>query len=500
MTIRRSVGTTDSERLLAKLCEETFLGFWSYANPFREQGGPKELCDLLVVCGNHVILFSDKSCVFPDTGNVQRDWSRWYRRAVKASAKQVLGAERWIKQHPNRIFIDHKCTQPLPISLPEPAKCQFHRVIVALGATARCKREFGGSGSLQVTPSIVANAHHDARNFDVQPFHIGTVEADVQHLHVFDDFTLPLLLKELDTVADFVAYLEFKETLLSSGKVGTIAGEENLLAMFLSNFVQTGDWSDLLIQATDDAVLDISSTAWQVYASSQPYRERREAFQHCYVWDKIIGEFATHSFGGTLIKGSPLTVADNETMFRYMASEPRLARAFLSATMLQRWSQYEENRVDYRIVQSPTHADMLYVFVFVPNTCETESEYRELRQGYLTSYCSLVARKQEKHDLVLGIATQAGDEPYRTFDVFALQNGHWTPEMESIVNEIELDLEVSGEGPIHHLERGDSQSQTEPNSQNPNGRRRGKLRPKSRRNDKCPCGSGKKYKKCCLRR
>ena len=77
MAIEKSKGTTESERLLADLCEKTFLGFWSYPNLFRDQGGGKEICDLVVIFGNHIILFSDKSCEYPDTGNTQHDWARW---------------------------------------------------------------------------------------------------------------------------------------------------------------------------------------------------------------------------------------------------------------------------------------------------------------------------------------------------------------------------------------------------------------------------------------
>lgn len=96
MAPTKSEGSTPSERLLARLCEQTFLGFWSYANTFRDQGGPKELCDLTVVCDNHILLFSDKSCAFPDTGNVKLDWSRWFRKTISESAKQLVGAERWL--------------------------------------------------------------------------------------------------------------------------------------------------------------------------------------------------------------------------------------------------------------------------------------------------------------------------------------------------------------------------------------------------------------------
>ena len=90
----KSQGTTPSERYLAKLCEQTFLSLWSYPNVFRDQGrvrngGGKEVCDLLVVCGRDVVIFSDKSCDFPATGNLKTDWSRWYKRAIKNSTKQL---------------------------------------------------------------------------------------------------------------------------------------------------------------------------------------------------------------------------------------------------------------------------------------------------------------------------------------------------------------------------------------------------------------------------
>ncbi len=92
MVILKSGGATPTERLLAKLCEQTFLGFWSYPNTYRDQGGPKELCDLLVVSGNNIIIFSDKRCAFPDTGDLKLDWSRWYRKAILGSAQQSTSA------------------------------------------------------------------------------------------------------------------------------------------------------------------------------------------------------------------------------------------------------------------------------------------------------------------------------------------------------------------------------------------------------------------------
>lgn len=459
MKIRKSTGTTDSERLLASMCEKTFLGFWSYANPFRNQGDGKELCDLLVVCGNHIIIFSDKSCEFPNSGNDLRDWSRWYRRAIEHSAKQLKGAERWIRNFPDRIFLDEHCTQKLPITLPKPEECHFHFVLVSLGAAKRCRDALNGSGSLYLKPSIIPKAHYDNTKYKVKPFHIGMVVNNSYRFHVFDEVTLPLVLEELDTITDFVAYLEFKESFLNSVKIDTIFGEENLLALFLCDFTKTTYWKDLIMQTDENSILEISDQTWHVYKESVAYKERKTSQEYSYIWDNIIKEFATHSFDGTLVEGSPLTISDNETIFRRMASEPRLSRTFLAFTMLERWHQYEAGRVDYRIVQSPTHEDTLYVFLFVPKDGYSETDYRNLRRKLLASYCFLVAYKQLKHSLILGIATQAGEDLYRTFDVIALRKDAWLTELKwdrETIRKIEEELGVTGEGTIHYFDQKDS--------------------------------------------
>jgi hypothetical protein len=129
-----------SEEYLAALCNDSFLSFWSFANPHRTDGPrSKELCDHLVIFGDHVIIFSDKSCAFPDTGDLSRDWRRWYDRSIKSSIKQVIGAERWIREHPDRIFTDNKCATPLPVAVPPADRIIIHRIVVALGAGQRCR-------------------------------------------------------------------------------------------------------------------------------------------------------------------------------------------------------------------------------------------------------------------------------------------------------------------------------------------------------------------------
>jgi hypothetical protein len=79
--VRRSEGVTPSERYLKRLCDRSFLSLWSYPGVFRDQGRTngkgdgKEVCDLLVVFENHVIIFSDKYIQFDNAADVGVGWA-----------------------------------------------------------------------------------------------------------------------------------------------------------------------------------------------------------------------------------------------------------------------------------------------------------------------------------------------------------------------------------------------------------------------------------------
>lgn len=95
---------SESEHFVHRLAEKTFLQLWSYTNPTRDQGRTeqqregKELCDLLVVCGDDVIIFSIKESLFRNSGDTNLDWKRWHKNAILRSANQVFGAERFIRK------------------------------------------------------------------------------------------------------------------------------------------------------------------------------------------------------------------------------------------------------------------------------------------------------------------------------------------------------------------------------------------------------------------
>jgi len=217
--LNKSIGTTDAEKYLTRLCNETFLSLWSYPNIYRDQGRTnsmrsrakgqgKEVCDLLVVFENHVLIFSDKHCIFPNSGDIKLDWSRWYKRAVKNSANQLYGAERWIFQFPENLYIDKNCNHPFPLPIPQKEKAIVHRIVVAHGASKECIEQLGGSGSLMISPNIIADMHIGS---NCLPFAIGQIDLQKGYIHVFDDITLKIIMNTLDTIPDFTQYLTKKE-------------------------------------------------------------------------------------------------------------------------------------------------------------------------------------------------------------------------------------------------------------------------------------------------
>src|SRR5258706_412401 len=228
--VRRD-GITPAEQYLKLMCDSTFLSLWSYSGLYRDQGD-KEIADLIVVFENDIIIFSDKDCAYPTTADPQVNWTRWFRPAIEKGAKQAWGAQRWIAQFPNRLFLDPKCTQQFPLDLP--TQPRFHTILVTHGISDACKTHFnGGSGSLILRSDLKGFAAHTI------PFTIGDLDPERTFVHIFDDTTLDIIMKTLDTIADFTQYLRDKEALLRAHHI-MAAGEEELLAAYLTTTTADG--------------------------------------------------------------------------------------------------------------------------------------------------------------------------------------------------------------------------------------------------------------------
>jgi hypothetical protein len=511
MATLKSEGLTESERYLANLCEKSFLSLWSYPNVFRDQGRKggkgdgKELCDLLVVFDRNVIIFSDKSCEFKDTGDTDRDWARWYSRAIKKSADQIFGAERWIRRNPGRLYLDPRCTQPFPIPFKSLEDIAFHRVVVALGAKARCQVAIGGSGSLRICPSITGDAHTEPTAESYSSFAVGNIDPAKGYIHVFDDVTLDIVLSELDTITDFVKYLRKKESLIASGKLAFAAGEEDLLAFYLKNTDATNEHA--FVFPPNVAGIVIEENHWQKLRINSQYLAKNEANEKSYLWDKIIEEFAGHAFRGTLAYDSPQSIAENEFILRILASESRLSRRSLSHALIDQQTGAVVGKRHMRTIFPEGRTDTAYVSVLVPSEGVTEEKYRQFRQSWTSDYCFVLAWLHRHLKHVVGIATEAGpDRGGRSFDLVLIkQPDRWTSEMEEEARKIQASRNILFPKNLKRTEWHDDEY-PEAIVVHPKlavgFHERPPWRPQLRhvrRNEPCPCGSGVKFKHCCLR-
>jgi len=440
MKIERSDGITPSEKYLKKLCDRAFLSLWSYSGIYRDQkqggkGDGKELCDLLVVFENHVIIFSDKQIEFPKSGNVRLDWSRWYRRAVRESAKQIFGAEKWIKSFPHRLFIDRGCTQPFPLQLPDINDVKIHRIVIAHGMAEKCKSFFnGGSGSLLIDNAVKGDAH--CRE-NCLPFVIGQVDPIKGYVHVFDDVTLDVVLQTLDTITDFVTYLLKKERFLGNPDLSVWAtGEEDLLAFYFRRLDDNGE-HDFVLSPNDLNGVSISEGFWEHFSNSIERKSQLEADRISYSWDALIETFNKHIFQDTQYYAYPHGIIDQEKIVKFLARENRTRRRMLSKSLYELIGKTPSTELGARVMLPLRPNDPHYVFLLMPKQSNvSETEYRKMRRVMLQSYCMVTKYKFPEAVDIVGLATESGRREYGSEDLLYLDARDWTEEDQAVAQGI----------------------------------------------------------------
>lgn len=473
-------GDTDAEKYLGKLCNRTFLSLWSYSSIFRDQGvknggDGKEVCDLLVVFDKHVIIFSDKDCAFPKTDNLEQDWRRWFGKAVKNSAKQLWGAERWIREYPSRLFLDRKCQIPFPVSLPDPNEVIFHLILVGHNAAKRCSEELGGSGSFMFDSALVGLDNH------TKPFMTGDLDPTKTYIHIFDDTALSILMRYQDTITDFVSYLKKKEKLVREKKIEFFsAGEEELLAYY-SKRMNECEEHDFIFPEKSDRVA-ITEGIWQEFQNN-PQRVRQiEADKISYFWDTLIENFSKHALDGTQYIVSDGGFKDSEKVLRFLASASRFKRRLLANSFLDFVCKTDPNKMSVRYVKPTQKGDPHYVFLLLPLESNLqEREYRKRRQEVLTLVVHGTKFRFPEAEDIIGIATESGRHLNAAGSEDAIYMDARSIGKEDVAEVEKIYKEV---GFTDTVLVSDLNNKEYPEI------------PPNPRNKPCFCGSDKKYKKC----
>jgi hypothetical protein len=364
---------------------------------------------LLVVFENHIIIFSDKETEFQDRGDLDTEWSRWFREAILKSAGQAWGAERRLKMHPDRLFLDRNCTVPFPLELPNPATAKFHRVVVAHNAPERCRRELGGTGSLMIDPSLVGKQHVAGRADGGVPFAIGHLEPTRGYVHVLDDTSLDAVMFELDTITDFVNYLSAKEAFILNGHLAWAAGEDDFLAFYLrpsNDIYEIG-----LTDRTDLPQVVIPEGLWEQYEQSDYRRARQQANGISYVIDRLIEHTARIAFSGTQHSGSKPGVQGAAGILRFLARESRTRRRSLGNALIALIDGTPSRDCKVAQVIHPSEPGDPYYVLLVLSYEQDRMPYEEYlaaRKRFLESYSAVVKLDFPDAEDIVGIATESG--------------------------------------------------------------------------------------------
>ncbi|MDQ2769860.1 MAG: hypothetical protein M3Y54_05100 [Bacteroidota bacterium] len=417
---------TSAEQLLAELCEHSFLSLWSYPSPYKDQGRQtlladgKELCDLLVIFDNHVVIFSSKECAYKTNGSDILNWTRWYRSAVADSVKQLYGAEHWLKTQPDRIYLDKKCQNRLPAPIAD--NMHIHRIAVAHGASQACYNAHGGTGSLLIDSRVIGNAHSSP---DAIPFTIGQINPEKGFVHVLDDTTLLTVLKCLDTISDFINYLQNKENLFKKPDFAVLAsGEDDLLAYYLRNINKDTDQHYFPVKDGSGG-LGLREGFWEDFIKSPQFERKIKADKISYSWDRLI----EHVWDKTRRKRArnPQNQWQEEHILRLLANESRITRRFLSKAFIELIERSIQEERAVRVIEPIGEERKAYVFMLLKERNDMPDPYYQIRQEMLQAYCLVVKYLfYEQVDCIVGIAAEGGGlDVISTYDFVVCFGDRW---------------------------------------------------------------------------
>jgi hypothetical protein len=409
----------ESEDYLFKIGHRSFLELWAYPNPYwgaspvSPPAKREELCDLLVVFGDTVIAFSDKSNLFPTSDDATLNWSRWYRRTITDSVKQLKKAWCRLRVPGSALFETHKAAGIFPLELPPLERMRIHLVAVARTAGDVCERDLGRR-CLTIDTEVAGAEKY---------LHVG-MTFDGLCVHLFDGVTLDTILSRLDTAQDLIAYLQEKERFLRECRVH-IEGEENLLAAYLLN--QTGPATYELPRASGfPRKIVIPDGLWNKYRSSDAYRHTVSENEISYNLDRLINQFAEDARHGRMLDDGDIPLRKHEEALRILASESRFGRRLLAQGLDSIWHEPDQRTTWFSLVESKDSPGCHYLWMTYPNLPGATLEETEAWAMDQLTARMLQVPSQFSADKIIGLGLPNRLTDMKTYFIRILIASDWT--------------------------------------------------------------------------
>lgn len=377
----------DSEKFVGDISKKSFLSFWSFPNPKRSDNN-KELCDLLIVNDPYVIIISVKEINIKNSGNIDVDRQRWHKKAIEKSYRQIYGAERAIKELKTKIFTHDEKHE---IKFPNMEDMIVYRVGISFGRK--------------------------------QHFDLPIENGEKGFLHFFDQQSFPIIVNELDTIVDFVEYLNGKEKFYKSGKKTFFNSEEDLLALYLHRNRSFKDLENTIIE----------KDSWNEIFSKKEFEMKKLQERESYLWDGMIESlFKDYSRENLLFNND---FHDIELALRSMSQETRFSRMMLSKAFIEFIGVYDNPKSKSRIVKGLS--GVLYVFLLGER--ENPENANSMRSKELLMRC-FAARNTVEAKMIIGIATERYTPEGYSLDLCALYLPELTAEDKEFYTKMQHEL------------------------------------------------------------
>lgn len=142
----------------------------------------------------------------------------------------------------------------------------IHRIVVTHSIADICKKYTGNKyGSFFIDSNIIGSE---------QEFSIGYINEYKKFVHILNDFSLNLLMKELDTAPDFINYLTRKEDLFQNVDIIAL-GEEDMLAQYLSTTDDKGIHDFFNKDDRKHNLIIFESGAWENINNNPQYLNKK---------------------------------------------------------------------------------------------------------------------------------------------------------------------------------------------------------------------------------
>lgn len=357
-----SVKGKNAEKLVHDLALKTFLTDWCYPNPMLPSG--RELCDLLIVFDQVAIIWQIKDLKLDKHGK--------YKEAeVEKNLRQLSGARRQLFELKSAVELQN----------PRRRKEVFDATIIK---------------EVYLISVLLGEGE------EYYPLVDSIKDYTV---HVFtSDFT-QIILNELDTISDFIGYLQAKGALIwKSKQVIIFGGEEELLAFYLKN--------NRSFERFDEAdQIMVGQGSWQDLENRPEYQEKKRVDKISYAWDGIIDR--AH-------EGS----SEYEIIARELARPNRFHRRYLSKVFLDAHMKAHDDE-KYDLFRRVLLGDgVTYCFLFF----DEEEEPRTKRTAMLHAICYVARGLIQKNSKVIGIATEKKISRECSYDFCLLDIPEWTDE------------------------------------------------------------------------